>query len=241
MIGLGTIINTCAIVLGGAGGLIFGKKLPERFQKTLMSANGICVIFLGISGTLEKMLVFQNGSFSTQGTMMLIASLSIGAVIGELLNIDSAMEKFGEFLKRKTGSAKDTRFVDGFVTASLTVCIGAMAVVGAIEDGIYGDPSTLIAKSILDAIIVLILSSTMGKGCLFSAIPVLLFQGAITAFARLVEPLFTEAALSNLSMVGSVLITCVGINLLRDKKIKVANLLPSIIIAVAVAFIPYKF
>lgn len=241
MIGLGTVINTCAIVLGGAGGLLFGKKLPERFQKTLMSANGICVIFLGISGTLEKMLVFQNGAFSTQGTMMLIASLSIGAVIGELLNIDSAMERFGEFLKRKTGSAKDTGFVDGFVTASLTVCIGAMAVVGAIEDGINGDISTLVAKSILDMIIVLIMSSAMGKGCLFSAIPVLIFQGSITAFARLIEPLFTEAALSNLSMVGSVLITCVGLNLLRDKKIKVANLLPSIIIAVAIAFIPYKF
>lgn len=239
MIGLGTIVNTAAIIVGGILGMLFGKKLPERFQSTLMSGVGVCVLFLGIGGTLEKMLTIENGKLSAGGSMMLIASIAIGAIIGELLNIDAGMERFGEFIKRKTGNEKDAKFVDGFVTASLTVCIGAMAVVGAIQDGISKDPSTLIAKAVLDMIIILIMSSTMGKGCMFSAIPVLIFQGSITVLAHLIEPILTKQALSNLSMVGSVLIFCVGINLLWGKKIKVANLLPSIVVAVGYAFLPF--
>lgn len=239
MIGLGTIVNTAAIIVGGILGMLFGKKLPERFQSTLMSGVGVCVLFLGIGGTLEKMLTIENGKLSAGGSMMLIASIAIGAIIGELLNIDAGMERFGEFIKRKTGNEKDAKFVDGFVTASLTVCIGAMAVVGAIQDGISKDPSTLIAKAVLDMIIILIMSSTMGKGCMFSAIPVLIFQGSITALSHLIEPVLTQQALSNLSMVGSVLIFCVGINLLWGKKIKVANLLPSIVVAVGYAFLPF--
>lgn len=239
MIGLGTIVNTAAIIVGGILGMLFGKKLPERFQSTLMSGVGVCVLFLGIGGTLEKMLTIENGKLSAGGSMMLIASIAIGAIIGELLNIDAGMERFGEFIKRKTGNEKDAKFVDGFVTASLTVCIGAMAVVGAIQDGISKDPSTLIAKAVLDMIIILIMSSTMGKGCMFSAIPVLIFQGSITALSHLIEPILTQQALSNLSMVGSVLIFCVGINLLWGKKIKVANLLPSIVVAVGYAFLPF--
>lgn len=239
MIGLGTIVNTAAIIVGGILGMLFGKKLPERFQSTLMSGVGVCVLFLGIGGTLEKMLTIENGKLSAGGSMMLIASIAIGAIIGELLNIDAGMERFGEFIKRKTGNEKDAKFVDGFVTASLTVCIGAMAVVGAIQDGISKDPSTLIAKAVLDMIIILIMSSTMGKGCMFSAIPVLIFQGSITVLAHLIEPILTQQALSNLSMVGSVLIFCVGINLLWGKKIKVANLLPSIVVAVGYAFLPF--
>ena len=239
MIGLGTIVNTAAIIVGGILGMLFGKKLPERFQSTLMSGVGVCVLFLGIGGTLEKMLTIENGKLSAGGSMMLIASIAIGAIIGELLNIDAGMERFGEFIKRKTGNEKDAKFVDGFVTASLTVCIGAMAVVGAIQDGISKDPSTLIAKAVLDMIIILIMSSTMGKGCMFSAIPVLIFQGSITVLAHLIEPILTQQALANLSMVGSVLIFCVGINLLWGKKIKVANLLPSIVVAVGYAFLPF--
>lgn len=239
MIGLGTLVNTGAIVLGGLCGVLFGKKLPERFQKTLMTGVGVCVMFLGIGGAMEKMLILKDGIVTMQGSMMLIASIAIGAILGELLDIDSAMERFGEWIKQKSGNERDTGFVDGFVTASLTVCIGAMAVVGAIQDGIAGNPSTLIAKGVLDLIIVLIMSSTMGKGCMFSAIPVFLFQGTITAFARILEPVLTESALNNLSLVGSVLIFCVGINLLWEKKVKVANLLPSLAVAVAYAFLPF--
>lgn len=232
MIGLGTLINTAAIIVGGLLGLIFGKKIPGRLQDTLMKANGICVLFIGIAGTLQEMFTVENGKISSGGTMMMIGSLAIGAIIGELLNIDHHMETFGEWLKRKTKSDKDASFVDGFVTASLTICIGAMAVVGSIKDGIYGDYSILTAKAILDLIIILIMTASMGKGCIFSAIPVAVFQGTITLLARLIEPIMTETALSYLSLTGSMLIFCVGVNLIWGKKIKVANLLPSIVIAV---------
>lgn len=239
MMGLGTIVNTAAIIVGGLIGMILGKKLPARLQDTLMKGVGVCVLFLGIAGALEKMLIIENGTLSSQGSMMLIASVSIGAVIGELIDIDGKMERFGVWLREKSGSNGDTRFVDGFVTASLTVCIGAMAVVGAIQDGIGRDPSTLIAKAVLDFIIVLIMSSTMGKGCLFSAIPVFLLQGSVTLLSTLIAPILTEPALNNLSLVGSTLIFCVGLNLVWGKKVKVANLLPAIIVAVGYAFLPF--
>ncbi|MBQ8209557.1 MAG: DUF554 domain-containing protein [Clostridia bacterium] len=237
MTGLGTIINTLAIIAGGLIGLIFGKKIPARLQDTLMKSNGICVLFIGIAGTLQEMFTVENGKISSGGTMMMIGALSIGAVIGELLNIDGKMERFGEWLKRKTKSEKDNSFVDGFVTASLTVSIGAMAIVGSIKDGIYGDYSILTAKAILDLIIIIIMTASMGKGCIFSAIPVAVLQGSVTLLSGFIEPIMTETALSYLSLTGSMLIFCVGVNLIWGKKIRVANLLPSIVIAVIWAIV----
>ncbi len=238
MIGLGTLINVAGIAVGGLGGLLFGKKMEERYQRTLMSGAGICVLFLGIEGVMEEMLVIRQGALAGRGTIMLILSFFIGSLLGEWMNIESAMERFGEWLKKITNSGGDAKFVDGFVTASLTVCIGAMAVVGAIKDGISGDYSILAAKALLDLIIILVMTVSLGKGCIFSAIPVALFQGTITLLARLIEPFMTAQALSNLSLTGSVLIFCVGMNLIWGKMIKVANLLPSILLAVAFAFIP---
>ena len=237
MAGLGTIINTAAIIVGGLLGLLFGRKIPERLQDTLMKANGVCVLFIGIAGALQEMFTVAGRKIESGGTMMMIGSLAIGAVIGEIINIEHHMERFGEWLKKKTKSDKDTSFVDGFVTASLTVCIGAMAVVGSIKDGIYGDYSVLAAKAVLDLIIIIIMTASMGKGCIFSAIPVAVFQGSITLLARLIEPIMTETALSYLSLTGSILIFCVGVNLVWGKKIKVANLLPTIVIAVIWAVI----
>lgn len=240
MAGMGTIINVAGILAGGLGGLLFGRRMEERFQDILMMANGICVLFLGIAGAMEKMLSVEGGVLESGGTMMIIGSLAIGALIGEWMNIERHMEEFGAWLKRKTKSDRDEGFVDGFVTASLTVCIGAMAVVGAIQDGIAGDYSILAAKAVLDMMIILVMTASMGKGCMFSAIPVAVFQGGITLFARLVEPLMTAPALHNLSLVGSILIFCVGLNLVWGKKVRVANLLPSIVIAAAWAFLPWE-
>jgi len=169
---------------------------------------------------------------------MIIGCLAIGAFVGEFLDIEGAFERFGEWLKIKSGNAKDQGFVNAFVTASLTVCIGAMAIVGSIQDGIQGDYSILATKAILDLIIIMVMTSSMGRGCVFSAIPVALFQGSITVLAGFVKPLMTESALANLSLVGSVLIFCVGVNLVWGKKIKVANLLPAIAAAVIAAFLP---
>ncbi len=240
MIGLGTILNVAGIVAGGLLGLSVGRFLPERFQDTLTKACGICVLFMGMAGAMEGMLSLQaDGTLASGGTMLVVASLCLGGFLGELANIDDKFERFGQWLKIKTGNAKEQKFVEGFVTASLTVCIGAMAVVGAIEDGIFGDPSTLTAKAVLDLIIVMVMTCSLGKGCIFSAIPVGLWQGLVTVLARLVKPLMTDAALANLSLVGSILIFCVGLNLVWGKKIRVANLLPAIVIAVAAAFLPF--
>ena len=163
----------------------------------------------------------------------MIAALGIGAVVGEFIDLEGKIEKFGEWLKRKTGNSGDAGFVGAFVTASLTVCIGAMAIVGSIEDGAAGNHSILFAKAVLDMVIIMVMAASLGKGCIFSAIPVGILQGTVTALAVLIRPYITDAAMNNLSLVGSVLIFCVGVNLFWGKKIRVANLLPSLIIAAA--------
>ena len=238
MYGLGTIINTAAIVAGGAGGALFGRFLKENVQDTLTKVCGVSTLFIAITGALEQMLTVENGAIVCHGAMLVIGCLTIGAVIGELLNLEGAFERFGEWLKQKTGNARDKRFVDAFVTASLTVCIGAMAIVGSIQDGINGDYSILATKAVLDFIIIMVMSCSMGRGAIFSAIPVAILQGSITVLAGLLRPVMTVGALANLSMVGNVLIFCVGINLIWDKKVRVANLLPSIVAAVIAAFLP---
>ncbi len=237
MAGLGTIINTMSIVFGGICGLLFGKFLKESVQDSLCKACGVSTLFLGISGALEGMLTVEGSNVTGGGTMLVIGCIALGSLIGELLNLEDGMERFGQWLKMKTGNAKDARFVDAFVTASLTVCIGAMAIVGSIQDGIKGDYSILAAKAVLDFIIIIVMTCSMGKGCIFSAIPVALFQGSITALSGLIKPLMTDAALSNLSMIGSILIFCVGVNLVWGKKLKVANMLPAVFLAVAAAFL----
>lgn len=238
MIGMGTVINVIAIIAGGLAGILFGHFLEERHQETLTKACGVCVLFIGISGAMEGMLQVQGKSVVSGHTMIIIASITIGALIGEILNIEHYFETFGEWLKIKSGNAKDKHFVDGFVTATLTVCIGAMAIVGSIEDGISGDYSILLTKAILDMIIVMVMTCSMGKGCMFSAIPVGIFQGSITLLATLIRPIMTEAALANISLVGSILIFCVGVNLVWKKQIRVGNLIPALIIAVVIAFLP---
>ena len=237
MVGLGTIINTLAIILGSLGGLLFGRFLKESVQDALCKACGVSTLFLGIAGALEGMLTVEGTGVVSGGTMLVIGCIALGSLIGALLNLEDGMERFGQWLKIKTGNARDARFVDAFVTASLTVCIGAMAIVGSIQDGIKGDYSILAAKAVLDFIIIMVMTCSMGKGCIFSAIPVAIFQGSITALAGLIKPLMTDAALSNLSMIGSILIFCVGVNLVWGKKLQVANMLPAVVLAVSAAFL----
>lgn len=238
MTGLGTIINVGGIVVGGVGGLLFGKLMNEKLQDTLLKACGISVLFIALAGVMDGMLSLDGTDIVSGRSMLVVACIILGALIGEIINLEKWFERFGEWLKIKTGNAKDGGFVNGFVTASLTVCIGAMAVVGSIQDGIFGDISTLVTKAVLDLIIVMVMTASMGKGCIFSAIPVGIFQGLITLLAKLIKPIMTDAAMGNLSLIGSVLIFCVGLNIIWGKKIKVANFLPSIVLAVAVAFLP---
>ena len=238
MVGMGTVINTAAILAGGACGALFGRFLKQEAQDTLTKICGVSTLFIAVTGALEGMLRVEGDRVVSSGAMLIIGCLAIGAVIGELLNIEGAFERFGRWLKLKSGNAKDQGFVNAFVTASLTVCIGAMAIVGSIQDGIAGDYSILATKAVLDLIIIMVMSCSLGRGAIFSAVPVAIFQGSITALAGLVRPLMTAGAMENLSVVGNVLIFCVGINLVWGPKIRVANLLPAIVIAVAAAFLP---
>ncbi|MBP5385295.1 MAG: DUF554 domain-containing protein [Lachnospiraceae bacterium] len=238
MIGLGTIINTAAIVLGGLCGHFFGRLLKERHQSSLTVSCGISVLFIGIAGAMQGMLTINDGVINSGQAMLVTICLALGTLVGEIINIEGQFERFGGWLKIKTGNAKDKDFINAFVTASLTVCIGAMAIVGAIQDGILGDWSILATKAVLDFIIIIVMTCSLGKGSVFSAIPVLLLEGLITLFATFLKPVMTDLAMNYLSLIGSILIFCVGLNLVWGKKVRVANMLPALILAVAAAFIP---
>ena len=243
MAGLGTIVNALAIVFGGLCGLFARGFLKERYQETVTRAMGFAVSVMALGSTLSQMLVVQvtqtaggiTAGLDTQGTIMMVISLAVGSLLGELLDLEHWLERFGGWLRDRTGSQGDSQFINGFLTASLTVCVGAMAIIGSIQDGISGDHSTLFAKSLLDMIIVTMMTASLGKGCIFSAIPVAVLQGTVTLLAKEAAPLMTEAALGNLSLVGNVLILCVGVNLIRPGTIRVANTLPAIVIAVLFA------
>lgn len=242
MPGVGTIINVCCIVAGGLVGLVGKRFISQRLQDALLKACGLSVIFLGLGGALEKMLTVAAAadgsvSLSSGGTMMILVSLAAGSAIGEAIDLDARFEALGNWLREKTGSSGDATFVDGFVTASLTVCIGAMAIVGSIQDGISGDYTTLALKGAIDAVCICAMAASMGKGVVFSALPVGVWQGLVTAASTLLQPVMTQAALDNLSLVGSILIFCVGVNLIWPRTFKPANMLPAVFIAAAWAFI----
>jgi len=240
MTGLGTIINTAAIVAGGFIGLFAGRLFGEAQQDSIGKACGVSTMFIAIAGAMQGMLKLENGALSSGRSMLVVLCLALGTVIGELLGIEDLFERFGEWLKRRTGNERDSRFVNAFVTASLTVSIGAMAIVGSIQDGILGDWSTLAVKAVLDFIIILVMTSSMGKGCAFSAISVLVFEGTMTLLAKLIAPVMTDGAIQNLSLIGSVLIFCVGVNLVWGKRLRVANMLPAVLLAILAAYLPWS-
>lgn len=204
MVGLGTLINVALIIAGGAVGLVAGRLVKPCVQEGLLKATGVAVLFIGLSGALEGMLSVSDGALVSGGTVVVVASLALGTLAGELLDIASWFERLGAWLRRVSGNEKNERFLDAFLTATFTVCIGAMA-------------------------------ASMGVGCLFSALPVGVLQGAITLLARALQPLMTEAALANLSTVGSILIFCVGVNLIRGRTFNTANMLPAVVVAVLMA------
>lgn len=233
MPGLGTLINVAAIVVGGLLGLLLRSRLSDELQQNLVRVVALCTLFIGIQGTLEQAIVLSEGAVKMQGTMMAMGSLIAGTLIGSWLGIEKAIVRLGEWLKAKSGSGGDRQFVTAFVTTSLTVCIGAMAVVGSIRDGIDHDYSVLAAKAILDAVFVMAFSASLGRGCIFSAVPVAVFQGTMTLLAALIAPFLTPAALGNISLVGSMMIFCVGVNIIWGTKFKVADMLPALVISAA--------
>lgn len=219
---MGTIINCIAIIGGCLVGLIVSGKIQERVSKNIMNGLALCVIYIGISGSL-------NGG----DTLQMIISIAIGALIGELIDIDKWLNKLGDFLESKVKTKKgEVSISQGFVTASLLFCVGAMAVVGSLENGLTGDYSTLLAKSVLDGVSSIIFASTLGIGVMLSAFVVLIYQGSITLCAGLLSGVLSTAVITNMSAVGSLLIIGLGFNMLGVTKIKVANLLPAIFIPI---------
>lgn len=225
---MGTLINVAAVIIGGILGKFVNGSAIRKYETSLMHALGLCTIFIGISGALAHMLkLTEDGSFSTAGTMLMIFSMVCGTIVGEFLQIEAKLEHFGESIKKAVHATKDARFVEAFMANTLVICIGAMAIVGSLQDGLSGDYSMLTAKAALDLVITLIFASTLGIGAAFAAIPLGLYQGAITLLASFIAPFMSAALIGDLTLVGSVLITGVGINLLFDKGIRLANMLPA--------------
>lgn len=234
MIGLGTIVNAAAVIVGSILGLVLKFGIPERFKSTIMQAISLSVIFIGTSGVLQGIFkVLNSGKIDRQYIMLMIFSLVIGGLVGETLKIEDFLDKLGERIKKavsKVIKSENSTFTEGFVTASLVFCVGAMAIVGSLEDGLNRNFAILFAKSILDGVTSVIFSATLGIGVMFSSVVVLLYQGSITLLAGLLKPLLTDTVVLQMSMVGSVLIFAIGLNMLGVSKIKVGNLLPAIFV-----------
>ena len=228
MFGLGTLVNTIAVVAGGIIGLLFKNGLKNRYQETIMQGIGLAVLFVGISGAMTGMLKISKSIIESTGSLILVLSLCFGALIGEFINIEKRIEQFGFYLKSKVKS-NDSKFIEGFVSTSLVICVGAMAIVGSFQDGLLHDPSVLISKAVM------VFASTLGVGTIFSAIPIFVYQGLLTVCASFLAPYFTTTMISNISFVGSVLIFAVGTNLCFHTKIKVGNLLPAVLMPLLLA------
>ncbi len=217
---LGTFVNCIVVIAGGLAGLLFKNGIPDRFNKIVMQAVSLSVMLVGIKTAL-----------GCDELLIIIISLALGSLVGEWIDIEAYLEKAGKFLEKRF-SGQSNNFSQGFVTASLIFCVGSMAIVGSLESGLMGKHDILFAKSALDGIVSLILSSSLGFGVIFSAIPVLVYQGTITLLAGVLKPFLVPEVISQMSGAGGLLIVGIGLNMLREKQVKVGNMLPAIFIPI---------
>ena len=223
----GTIVNVIAIFFGCSVGFILKSKFPEKIGKIVMQGLGLTSLLIGVQMALK-----------TNNILLVIFSLAIGGIIGEMIGIEEGLERFGEKIRSKfKGGAASERFVEGFVTASLLYCVGSMAIMGALKEGLSGNPDILYTKSLLDGLTSIAFTAAMGIGVLFSAIPVFLYQGGITLLARLIKDFLSPEVINEMTAVGGILILGIGFGLLEIKKIKIGNLLPAILVAALLAII----
>jgi len=213
----GAVVNFLLVILGTVLGLIFKKGIPERVKTTLMNGMALCVLYIGITG------LFEEGA----DIIIIIISFALGAVIGELVDFDGLVNKLGSTLEKKFGKG-ETKIAEGFVTATLLFCVGAMTIVGSIESGISNENSTLYSKSMIDCVAAMALTSSLGIGVILSSLSVLVLEGGLTLLAVFVEPILTNVIVTQMSVIGSLLIISLGLNMLGLTKIKVMNYLPSI-------------
>ena len=221
---MGTLINAGAVILGSIIGLLFHKRFPERIAAIVFQGIGLFTLFLGIT------MASKTGNF-----LVMIFSIVIGSIIGELVNVEGHMRRLSNFLKRAVGSGDD-HFSEGFVTSFLLFCMGSMTILGAIEEGLGGRPHLLLAKSVLDGFSSIALSASLGVGVIFSAIPLLVYQGGITLFAGSLHHVLTPKLVNELTAVGGLLLIGLGINILKIKQLPILNMLPSLIIAAVLAY-----
>lgn len=223
---LGTIVNAAAIIMGGALGLLFGHSMPEKMNSTIIQGLGLAVLLVGIDMALQ-----------TNNSLVVIGSLVIGGAIGECIDIEKKLKNLGTWMEKKFTSGEDGRFTRAFISASLIYCIGAMSITGSIESGIKGNHSILMVKSLLDGTTAIVFATSMGAGVLASAIPVLLYQGAITLAASLLQDVLTQPIITEMSATGGLLIVGIGLNILQIKEINVGNLLPGIFVAIPLSLL----
>ncbi len=215
-------------MLGCLIGLFFKRLISEKMNETLMQALALCTMAVGITGLVQGGMELAGTELASRNTLVMIVSMVLGTIAGEAIDIDRQLDSLGNFLQKKVSGSGD--FSRGFVTATLTVCVGAMAIVGSLNDGLRHDPSVLFAKSILDFVICIIFSSTLGIGAMFAAVPLFLYQGGITLFAKVLEPLLTDAVISQMTFIGSVLIMGIGFNFIYKPRLKLANMLPAVFV-----------
>ena len=240
----GTLVNAAAILVGSLLGMLltwlaghFSTLLPagstllaERLKTIIMQGVALCVMYLGISGCLEG-----------NNSLIAILSMVLGALIGELLDLDKRMRSLGDWVQKRTEhlvtNGRQASISEGFVTASLLFCVGAMAIVGALQDGLTGDHSTLFAKSLLDGISSIVFGASLGLGVAFSAVAILLYQGSISLMASFLQPYLGDAVIAEMTCVGSLLIVALSLNMLGLTKIKVMNLVPAIFLPILLCLV----
>lgn len=215
---ISVIFNMVAVLIGGTLGLLLGRRFPRRVADTVMQGMALCVLYIGISG-----------AFNGEKTLVMILSVALGGVMGELLDVDGALNRLGQKLEEKLGGVcGGSPLAEGFVSASMLFCVGAMAIVGSLQSGLMGDHSTIIAKSLIDGITSVLLASSLGAGVLFSALAIGVYQGSIVLLAGVLQPLLSDAVVAEMSCAGSLLIIGLGLNMLGICKVKVANYIPAI-------------
>ena len=232
MILLGTITNVALITIGGAAGVFLKRFLSRRIANTVMQGIGLAVVIIGLSGAISAAFTIVDDGIMTDHILLMIISLAFGAFIGELIGIEKQLNAFAKFCEEKFSKSGEGQpsFAQGFVTATLVFCVGSMAIVGSLEDGINRNSDILIAKSVIDGIAAMIFASTMGIGVVFSALTVGIYQGSITLLAMFIAPYIDDVVVTQMTLVGSVLVMAIGLNMLEISKIKVGNLLPSMFI-----------
>lgn len=222
---IGTLVNTGTVVAGALAGVMIHSRLPERIKITTFQGIGLFTLYIGFSMAMK-----------TENVLILVFSVVLGSITGELINVESRMEKVSEWGKKNLGSKND-KFTEGFITAFMLFCMGSMTILGSIEEGLGGEPTLLMAKSVLDAFGAMALASSLGIGVLFSAVPLLIYQGGLTLLAGSVQAYLTAPVINEVSAVGGLMLIGLGITILEIKKLKILNMLPALVFAGIIAFI----